>query len=319
MKTPLQQAKELHEELKKTNEVEALLRLSEFMAEYDGDDAVVPSSDLIEEIKALEAEPRYKTGITKLDEITDGFRGNQIVVLSAPPKSGKTQLCVHLARSLPNPTMFLFEESAPEVLYKYHKKGLELPKFYTMKQSEGMDVESLYRKMIEAWAKYNSKIFFIDHLHFILDGDGANKGDQIEKAIKELKRFCKRHNFTIFLVAHMTKGNFSEPPGVEAIRDSAHIPALADTVIIMWRETFCSGAKGHNNLINQTKNVLLNVALNRKINFTTDTNTGLVELTFNTDTWGYDESIWYTDFLEEDKGEEAKAEKIIKNLYGNNN
>ena len=319
MKTPLQQAKELHEELKRTGDVEAMLRLTDFMSEYDGDDAVIPSSDLLEEIKALEAEPRYMTGIKKLDEITDGFRGNQIIVLSAPPKSGKTQLSVHLARSLPNPTMFLFEESAPEVLYKYHKKGLELPKFFTMKQSEGMDVESLYRKMIEAWAKYNSKIFFIDHLHFILDGNGANKGDQIEKAIKELKRFCKRHNFTIFLIAHMTKGNFSEPPGVEAIRDSAHIPALADTVIIMWRETIKSGAKGHGHVITQTKNLLLNVALNRKINFTKDSNTGLVDLTFNTDTWGYEETEWYTEWLEEEGVEGDKADSIIKNLYGNSN
>lgn len=319
MKSPLQQAKELHEELKKTNDVEAMLRLTDFMAEYDGDDAVIPAGNLLEEIKALESEPRYMSGIEKLDKITDGFRGNQIIVLSAPPKSGKTQLCVHIARSLPNPTMFLFEESAPEVLYKYHKKGLKLPHFYTLKQAEGMDVESLYRKMIEAWAKYNSKIFFIDHLHFILDGTGQNKGDQIEKAIKELKRFCKRHNFTIFLVAHMTKGNFSEPPGVEAIRDSAHIPALADTVIIMWRETFKSGAKGHGNLITQTKNLLLNVALNRKINFTTDYNTGLVDLTFNTDTWEYEESDWYTEWLEGDSEEETKADNIIKNLYGNNN
>lgn len=317
MKTSLQQAKELHTEFKKKGDTESLLRLTEFMSSYSGDDEVVPSTSLKDQIDELENEERLYTGIKKLDKITDGFRSNQIVVLSAPPKSGKTNLAVYFASKLPNTTMFLFEETAPEVLYKYHKKGLDLPKFYTLKHTSGMNVESLYRKMIEAWAKYNSKIFFIDHLHFILENSNLNKGDQIERAMKELKEFCKLHGFTIFLVAHMTKGHFDEPPGVEAIRDSAHIPALADTVIILWRETYKSGAREHKNVIGQTKNLLLNIALNRKINFTNDYNTGLVDLTFNTDTWTYEETDWYTEWIEEGKNEDKKTDDVLNRLYAN--
>lgn len=319
MKTPLEQAKQLHAEFKKKGDTDSLARLTEFMASYDGSDAVVPSESLEEEIRELENEERLYTGIEKLDRITDGFRSNQVVVLSAPPKSGKTNLAVYLASKLPNPTLFLFEESAPEVLYKYYKKGIAIPHFYTLKQTSGMNVEGLYRKMIEAWAKYNSRVFFIDHLHFILDNSSMNKGDMIEKAMKELKEFCKLHGFTIFLIAHMTKGHFEEPPGVEAIRDSAHIPALADTVIILWRETYKSGAKEHKNVIGQTKNLLLNIALNRKINFAHDNNTGLVDLTFNTDTWSYENSDWYTEWIEDGKSEDTRESSVLNNLYGNDN
>lgn len=319
MKTPQQQAKELHEELKKdSNNVDALLRLTEFMAAYDGEDRIVESTDLIDDIKRLEAENRLYTGISKLDHILDGFRSNQLVVISSPPKSGKTQLCVHLARGIKNTTMFLFEETAPEVLYKYHKKGLELPHFYTLANETGMGVEDLYRKMIEAWAKYNSKVFFIDHLHFVIDRKARNTGDEIHEVMQQLKQFAKKHGFTIIIVAHMTKGHFDEPPGIEAIRDSAHIPALADTVILLWRENFYPN-KEHRNVREQTKNLLLNVALNRKINFKTDKNTGLCDLTFNTDTWSYDESNWYTEWIEKGREEDTKAESLMDEIYGGNN
>lgn len=319
MKTPRQQAQELHDALKsdETN-VEALLRLTEFMGQYDGDDRIVSSDDLEAEITEFENEERYTTGIKKLDAITGGFRSNQLIVISAPPKAGKTQFCVHLAKSLPNPTMFLFEETAPEVLYKYKKKGLPLPKFYTTNELVEMNIESLYRKMIEAWAKYNSRIFFVDHLHFLLDGK-ENAGFEIKEIVQSLKKFAKRHKFTIFLIAHISKGYFDEPPGVEAIRDSSFIPQYADTVIMLWREAFRPN-EAHKGVLEYTNNVLLNVALNRKINFDADRNTGLCDLTFDVDKWAYSEDTeWYTEWTREGqeyKDERKKINSLIVRTHG---
>lgn len=313
MKTPLQQAKELQKEFQKENNPEALLRLTEFMAAYSGDDEIIESKDLINEIKELENEKRHMTGIKRLDAITGGFRSNQVIVVSAPPKSGKTQFCVHLARGMKNTTLFLFEETAPEVLYKYYKKGLELPHFYTPKGTTRMNVEDLYRKMIESWAKYSSVIFFIDHLHYILDNTARDTGLEIRTVMEQLKEFTRKHGFTIIIAAHTTKGHFAEPPGVEAIRDSGHIPALADTVIIMWRETYCPN-KEHKNILEQTNNILLNIPLNRKINFDADKNTGLVDLTFNTETWSYEDSNWYTDWLNGEREDERVGDDLLSKI-----
>lgn len=309
------QAKLLHEEFKKKGDIESEQKFAEFLSHYEGTDKIVRSIDLVDQIKALENEARYKTGIAKLDKITDGFRSNQLIVIGSAPKSGKTQLCVDLSRSIEKInntkcTMFLFEETAPEVLYKYQKKGLPLPDFYTPQDLPEYSVDGVYRKMIEAWAKYDSKIFFIDHLHFVVDTNKSRLDLSIKDVMQELKRFARLHGFTIFLICHLGKGNFKEPPGVEAIRDSSFIAQYADTVLMLWRETV-ELSEQHSNLLGYTKNLLVNVALNRKINYTEDYNTGLIDLTFNTDTWQYEETTWYTEWLDE-KGMGKK--KTLNNI-----
>lgn len=308
----LEQAKKLHDQLKKEGSIDAMHKLAEFMSKYTGDDEVVLSTDLIKEIEAFEKEARYYTGIKRLDDILDGFRSNQVIAISAPSKAGKTQFCMHIARNLPNPTMFLFEETAAEVLYKYWKKKIPLPRFYTPKNFVGYTMDDLYRKMIEAWAKYDSKIFFIDHLHYLLDDGAENTTFKIKKVMQELKEFAKRHGFTIFLVAHIRHQSFTEPPGIEDIRDSSFIPQYADTTIMLWRETYQPGAREHKKIYTYTNNLLVNVALNRKINFKTDINTGLVDLTFNPGTWSYDETEWYTEWIED--GKTTSGEGVLAKL-----
>jgi len=310
------QALALKKELEKEGSVDALHRLSEFMSAYTGENEVIASTDLLEEIKEFENEERYMTGIPRLDTILDGFRSNQVIAIAAPTKAGKTQFCMHIARSLPNPTMFLFEESAPEVLYKYYKKGIPLPNFYTPKTIVGLDIEGVYLKMIEAWAKYNSRIFFIDHLHYLLDDSNQNTTYKIKTIMQQLKEFAKRHKFTIFIVAHIKHIAVDQPPGADAIRDSSFVSQYADTTIMLWRETIEVGARGHKNVLNYTNNLLVNVFYNRKINFAdvNNNNTGLVDLTFNTDTWSYDETEWYTEWIDNgNKKEEEKAD-VLKGI-----
>jgi replicative DNA helicase len=210
--------------------------------------------------------------------------------------------------------MFLFEESAPEVLYKYYKKGIELPRFYTPLNERGLDMDGIYLKMLEAWTKYNSRIFFIDHLHYLLDDSKESPTFKIKKVVQDLKQFAKQLNFTIFLVAHIKHQNNDEPPGVEAIRDSSFVAQYADTTLMLWRETYKSGAKEHKNLTNYTNNLLINVALNRKINFKTDRNTGLVDLTFNTDTWSYEESNWYKQWVEKGTEEDELTKRVLNKI-----
>jgi KaiC/GvpD/RAD55 family RecA-like ATPase len=316
MSNPLEQAKILRKQLEREGSVEALHKLSEFMAAYSGENEVISSEDLLDDIEKFEKEERHLTGIKQLDDILDGFRSNQVIAVAAPTKAGKTQFCVHLARALKNTTMFLFEESAPEVLYKYHKKGMELPRFYTPRSVVGMDLDTVYLKMIEAWAKYDSRIFFIDHLHYLLDDENINTTYKIKMVMQQLKEFAKRHNFTIFIVAHIKHIAVDQPPGAEAIRDSSFVAQYADTTIMLWRETHEVGARGHKNVINYTNNLLVNVYYNRKINFTdpANRNTGLVNLTFNTETWSYDETDWYTYWMENGQKEEEKSSSILKNI-----
>jgi replicative DNA helicase len=311
----LKEAQKLYEEFQRAGSIEAMTKLTEFMALYEGEDEIVPLANL--DISEFEEEERYLTGIPKLDGILDGFRSNQLIAVSAPSKAGKTQFCMHLARALPNPTMFLFEETAQEVLYKYHKKGIELPpNLYALRSLTEYSVDYVYRKMIEAWAKYDSRIFFIDHLHYLIPNEGNEHATyKIKRIMQDLKQFAKRHGFTIFIVAHISHQSYDQPPGIEDIRDSSFIAQYADTTLMLWRETYNAGAREHKKLYNYTNNLLINVALNRKINFSKDYNTGLVDLTFNTDTWSYEPSDWYTEWIETGSKEVMKSKNLISQLY----
>lgn len=316
MNDPKTQAEKLHQEYKKSGDVDSEMKLAQFLSAYEGHDKIVHSHDLDEQIAELENESRYNTGITELDNTIDGFRSNQLIVIGSAPKSGKTQFSVELASRIEKEsgqrcTMFLFEETAPEVLYKFKKKNQPLPSFYTPADIIDYNIDSVYRKMIEAWAKYDSKVFFIDHLHFLLDMKAARLDLSIKEVMQELKRFTKTHGFTIFLITHLKMGNFNEPPGVDAIRDSSFIAQYADTVMMLWRERLETGNPGHSNITESTNNMLVNVSLNRKINFSADKNTGLVELTFDTDTWEYKELKWYgVEFQEQEKKHNETRSKL---------
>jgi len=88
-----QQLNLLKEEIKKDEEIvkkdEALQRLKDIMAVYNGEDRVVSSKELQEEIKSRPEELKILSGIEGLDNILGGFRLKQLITLSGLTKQGK--------------------------------------------------------------------------------------------------------------------------------------------------------------------------------------------------------------------------------------
>jgi len=78
-----QQLNLLKEEIKKDEEIvkkdEALQRLKDIMAVYNGEDRVVSSKELQEEIKSRPEELKILSGIEGLDNILGGFRLKQLI------------------------------------------------------------------------------------------------------------------------------------------------------------------------------------------------------------------------------------------------
>src|SRR3990167_1507243 len=71
------------------------------LGEYKGKDRVIYAEEKKAEIQIEKANrpPFYaQTGISSLDECTDGFRKGQLIVVSGPPKHGKTALCQTLTK-----------------------------------------------------------------------------------------------------------------------------------------------------------------------------------------------------------------------------
>jgi replicative DNA helicase len=88
---------------------------------------------------------------------------------------------------------------------------------------------------MEAFFKYNSRIFFIDHLHFLVDmARVSNPSLEIGAIVRRIKRFAVENDFIIFLLAHIKK-NENDDLSYKDLRDSSFIAQDSDTVIMIKR------------------------------------------------------------------------------------
>lgn len=241
---------------------EAKVRLEEAMRVYTGEDQLISSLDILERIKTEPKEQTLMTGIGGLDDILGGLRRQQLIVLSAPTKSGKTQFCIELTIRMAEtkPVWFPFEESAEELIRKFNDRHEVPPLFYTPKVITGNTLEWIEKKVVEGKVKYGSELFFIDHLHFIVPFTSDRLDTRIGQTMRQLKTIAKKHNVTLVLIAHLKKTNMVVSPTLEDLRDSSFIAQEADTVIMMWRKS----AKNEDGEMVITNKTLLSIQANRR-------------------------------------------------------
>ena len=100
-------------------------------------------------------------------------------------------------------------------------------------------MEWIEKKIIEGVAKFDTKVVFIDHLHYLFDisavGKGVNSSIAIGGIMRELKRIAIKWNVIIFLIAHIGKTITNESPGLDAIRDSSFVAQESDLIIMVSR------------------------------------------------------------------------------------
>jgi replicative DNA helicase len=252
---------------------EAILRIQQIARAYRGDDEVV-SSHTIE--KLMENEPeesKMLSGIPAFDRILSGFRPQQLIVLAGITKHGKTQFSMELITRLceHKPTLLSFEEPVRELIRKFKDSNLSTPLFYTPKQTTNNQLDWIEKKMVEAKAKYDTKIVFIDHLGYITGAVSENRSYEIESTMKHLKSLAKKWDIIIFLLAHLSKSRLDRNPDLEDLKGSSAIAQEADTVIMLWRKT-----ERVNGEVQITNEVTLSIQANRRTGAT-----GNVHLVFS--------------------------------------
>ena len=89
-------------------------------------------------------------------------------------------------------------------------------------------------------AKYNCKVVFIDHLHYLLEMQKMAEAKSISLLVgmmmRELKKMAVNHNLTIFLVSHMRKLMYDKLPELDDLRDSSFIAQESDLVLFLKRK-----------------------------------------------------------------------------------
>lgn len=184
---------------------------------------------------------RFKSGIVGLDKLIDGFRGGELVVISGPPKNGKSLLAQTITTNLHQDGVlsywFSFEMSPREFLSRIpeHVVG------YMPNELEPYKLDWIFKRIDEGKDQKGVKAFFIDHLHFLIDLASGPKNLSIDigRIIRGLKMAARQRDIVIFLLCHSTKaltpsGDMREL-NMWDIRDSSFIAQESDTAWIIQR------------------------------------------------------------------------------------
>jgi replicative DNA helicase len=210
---------------------------SESYSQYDGDDKVLTSFELRDKLIAEKRDPHVsvKSGIPSIDYACDGFRDGELVVISGPTKSGKTLLAqtftVNFSRQKEYACWFSYEVPARQFLEQFPI----LPLFYLPTNNKAQDFNWFMDRCLEAYFKYNTRIFFVDHLHFLIDmARISNPSLEIGAIVRRIKRFAVDNDFVIFLLCHIKKTE-GEDISYRDLRDSSFIAQDSDTCIMVKR------------------------------------------------------------------------------------
>ena len=279
-------------------------QLEKELKEYKGSDRVVLAEDKLKELEEENKNiPKFAlmTGISSLDECTTGFRKGQLIVVSGPPKSGKTSLCATLTKKLIEYKClwFSYELSYEEVFENF---PMEILDFTIPNQMQSGNLSWVEKRIIESILKFQTKIVFIDHLDFLSDpeiltslkGVGLNNSNYVGGIIQRLKDIARDNNLVIFLMCHINKLKWTTNnlPDSEQIADSRKVVDLADIVMMIIRKR----AKKGSDTIYEGNKAIVGVIENRKTGKTKKWLMGLIDKEFKEITDNYQEEDAFSNF-----------------------
>jgi len=284
--------KEIQKEKETASKNEALARIKEMMRSYSGDDRIVSSDSLFDEMGKMKPREKFYTGIKSLDKMMQGFVTGESIFVSGITKHGKTSACLELSVRLKdqNPLWLSFEEKPIELIRKFHERTGEIPHFFTPKQNEKKTLEWVENKIIEAKVKYNSKVVFLDHIGFIKDDEirpGELEASCYERISRAIHSLATKWDVLFFHLGHLKMVAITQHPDLESIKGSSAMAQEADVTILIWRKTTREGGK-----------IIIGNETNLSIQANRRGGTGNVELIYQDGR--FHEIDWERD--EEDKG-----------------
>lgn len=212
---------------------------------YAEDDRVRPADEIWLDIlnRKTDDDPVSLTGLPTLDHTTGGFRKGQLVVLSGPPKAGKTLLCQNFTKSFMNAgkevLWFSYELNYEELFGRAIEFGLQ---FYAPNRMTTGNMEWVEDRILESQLKYGTNIVVVDHLDFLKDPKlerkvSVNMSTYVGSIVRQLKTISVQNNLTTILMSHLKKNDWTtnQLPNSDDLRDTGQTAQLADLVLMMMR------------------------------------------------------------------------------------
>jgi replicative DNA helicase len=204
--------------------------------EYDGPDRIVSSFEMLDFIqKDVHSNITIKSKIPGLDAATGGFQTGELIALSGPTKNGKTLFSQTLTRNFHDQQFFSlwfsFELPPKQFLDCFGEPHL----IYMPKILRSADLNWLEERIIESLQKYNTRVVFADHLHYLLDlARTRNPSIEIGQVIRRLKLLAVHEKLVIFLMCHTNKSGMDNLSHL-SIRDSSFVAQESDCVLMIRR------------------------------------------------------------------------------------
>lgn len=271
---------------------EGMERLKAVAKEYYGEYQLVWSTDTLEEIKTRPKRDSHKSGVDALDNITGGFRPQQMIGIGAQSGHGKTAFGLWLLKQYEalNPVLLPLEQSSEELIEQRYENGQFVPKYLAPKKhSAHVDPDWIEQRIVEAIAKYNSKMIMLDHMGYIEVGNdyrNENEHLRIEKKLQAIKHLAIKWNVVIVILIQLQQMEEEEAPQLRNLKGSSAIRQECDQIILLWRNNTKAGkARAYDNkvLVSVQKNRFTGKNGNAGSQF--EFTTGEYEFTKDTQEW----------------------------------
>lgn len=180
-------------------------------------------------------------GIPALDEATGGMYEGELITISGLTKHGKTTLAQTFTRNLIKKDMtvgwFTFEVPPAQFLSVFEDDEKTLDYGLLPVEHRAGDLKWLFQRIAEMHVTWSTRIFVIDHLHFLFDlWSTRNVSLTIGQVVRALKHLAVVGGFAIILLCHYSKGQKEEADdSYENLRDSSLIAQESDTVFLIRR------------------------------------------------------------------------------------
>jgi len=212
-------------------------------------------------------------GLRELDELTNGFQNNNLIILAARPSMGKTAMALHFIRKA------AFEQNLPVAIFSLEMSKeqlidriisaeseveLEALKKRNLRPDQKLRIESSYDRLYKAniiidesssltinqikakairmKQKHGIKMVVIDYLQLLSGSKKTNNREQeISEISRGLKQISKDLNVPVIALSQLSRQVESRPnkrPMLSDLRESGSIEQDADVVMFLYRPEY---------------------------------------------------------------------------------
>lgn len=184
------------------------------------------------------------TGFKGTDDLSLGMTPGELIVLSGPPSSGKTQMATHWAyynAHKGHKVLFVtMEMTKPQITERFmgvsetDLSELSQGIIEYQKEDELKSVDINY--LVSDAVKSGTELVIIDHLQYFSDDGDENEARQLGRICKDFKLAAVKCEIPVVLIVHIVKLADGKKPTGNDLRGSSLIRQHADQLILVYRD-----------------------------------------------------------------------------------